>query len=136
MSSGAWRPSVTSSNFSSDSRVGALCNPSGVRHLTYLPTSPRPRPHSFVLFFATMQAGPRAPGSTQPPVKIYNAVYSSVQVLIHLCGVTNSFLTRSRRRVGLRMYGPGHRRYAQTKRFLRQRDTNPQGCRGRQRTKN
>ncbi|KIM44731.1 hypothetical protein M413DRAFT_442684 [Hebeloma cylindrosporum] len=27
-----------------------------------------------------MQAGPRAPGSTQPPVKIYNAVYSSVQV--------------------------------------------------------
>ena len=28
-----------------------------------------------------MQSGPRAPGSTQPPVKIYNAVYSSVQVL-------------------------------------------------------
>ncbi|KAF9482551.1 transcription factor [Pholiota conissans] len=27
-----------------------------------------------------MQAGPRAPGSNQPPVKIYNAVYSSVQV--------------------------------------------------------
>ncbi|KAF5316571.1 hypothetical protein D9619_006461 [Psilocybe cf. subviscida] len=27
-----------------------------------------------------MQAGPRPPGSTQPPVKIYNAVYSSVQV--------------------------------------------------------
>ncbi|PPQ91860.1 hypothetical protein CVT25_000735 [Psilocybe cyanescens] len=27
-----------------------------------------------------MQAGPRTPGSTQPPVKIYNAVYSSVQV--------------------------------------------------------
>ncbi|KAF5383691.1 hypothetical protein D9615_003627 [Tricholomella constricta] len=27
-----------------------------------------------------MQSGPRAPGSTQPPVKIYNAVYSSVQV--------------------------------------------------------
>ncbi|KAG6813885.1 hypothetical protein H0H92_006292 [Tricholoma furcatifolium] len=27
-----------------------------------------------------MQAGPRPPGSTQPPIKIYNAVYSSVQV--------------------------------------------------------
>ncbi|KAF9530420.1 transcription factor [Crepidotus variabilis] len=27
-----------------------------------------------------MQAGPRTPGSSQPPVKIYNAVYSSVQV--------------------------------------------------------
>ncbi|KAH0579423.1 hypothetical protein H2248_002284 [Termitomyces sp. 'cryptogamus'] len=27
-----------------------------------------------------MQTGPRPPGSTQPPVKIYNAVYSSVQV--------------------------------------------------------
>ncbi|KAF9565833.1 apses-domain-containing protein [Agrocybe pediades] len=27
-----------------------------------------------------MQAGPRAPGSAQQPVKIYNAVYSSVQV--------------------------------------------------------
>ncbi|KAF8074853.1 transcription factor [Lyophyllum atratum] len=27
-----------------------------------------------------MQSGPRAPGSAQPPVKIYNAVYSSVQV--------------------------------------------------------
>ncbi|TFK29653.1 transcription factor [Coprinopsis marcescibilis] len=27
-----------------------------------------------------MQSGPRAPGSSQPPVKIYNAVYSSVQV--------------------------------------------------------
>lgn len=27
-----------------------------------------------------MQSGPRAPGSNQPPVKIYNAVYSSVQV--------------------------------------------------------
>ncbi|KNZ71583.1 hypothetical protein J132_08094 [Termitomyces sp. J132] len=28
-----------------------------------------------------MQTGPRPPGSTQPPVKIYNAVYSSVQGL-------------------------------------------------------
>ncbi|KAF9006148.1 transcription factor [Cyathus striatus] len=27
-----------------------------------------------------MQSGPRPPGSSQPPVKIYNAVYSSVQV--------------------------------------------------------
>jgi regulatory protein SWI6 len=27
-----------------------------------------------------MQAGAKAPGSTQAPVKIYNAVYSSVQV--------------------------------------------------------
>ena len=27
-----------------------------------------------------MQAGPKAPGSSQAPVKIYNAVYSSVQV--------------------------------------------------------
>ncbi|KAF8906297.1 apses-domain-containing protein [Gymnopilus junonius] len=27
-----------------------------------------------------MQAAPKTPGSTQPPVKIYNAVYSSVQV--------------------------------------------------------
>ncbi|KAG6821437.1 hypothetical protein H0H93_010161 [Arthromyces matolae] len=27
-----------------------------------------------------MQAGPRQPGSSQPPIKIYNAVYSSVQV--------------------------------------------------------
>ena len=29
-----------------------------------------------------MQAGPKAPGSSQAPVKIYNAVYSSVQVSI------------------------------------------------------
>ncbi|KAG6860881.1 hypothetical protein C0995_006436 [Termitomyces sp. Mi166 len=31
-----------------------------------------------------MQAGPRPPGSSQPPVKIYNAVYSSVQRLTRL----------------------------------------------------
>ena len=41
-----------------------------------------------------MQAGRGPPGSNQPPMKIYNAVYSSVQVrlLTHL----NHPLTRSR----------------------------------------
>ena len=31
-----------------------------------------------------MQSAQRAPAQQQPPVKIYNAVYSSVQVRIHL----------------------------------------------------
>ncbi len=49
-----------------------------------------------------MQAGPRAPGSSQPPVKIYNAVYSSVQVinLFRLC-LGKFRLTRSRHDPGL-----------------------------------
>lgn len=43
-----------------------------------------------------MQAGARAPGSSQPPVKIYNAVYSSVQVYITLWLFAVSWLIYSR----------------------------------------
>lgn len=48
-----------------------------------------------------MQAGPKVPGSSQPPVKIYNAVYSSVQVYATLYIVVVPWLTWSRRDTGL-----------------------------------
>ena len=64
-----------------------------------------------------MQAGPKAPGSTQAPVKIYNAVYSSVQVSIpHIYLIYNTFSDTGRvNNPGLRVYGPRHRRYAEKK---------------------
>ncbi len=79
-----------------------------------------------------MQAGPRAPGSTQPPVKIYNAVYSAVQVTIHSIHYDPGLVTRSRLVPGLRVHDSRHRRHAQAKRLVRQRDADPQGRWGRQ----
>ena len=81
-----------------------------------------------------MQAGPKAPGSTQAPVKIYNAVYSSVQVYpVYLYMMSSD--TGRVNNPGLRVYGPRHRRYAKKKRFICKCDSDPQSCGGRQRTK-
>lgn len=70
-----------------------------------------------------MQTAQRQPSQQQAPVKIYNAVYSSVQVRHapsmriyppHLA-VTSG--------VGLRMYGPRYRCHAEAGRLLRERDS-------------
>jgi hypothetical protein len=73
-----------------------------------------------------MQSVPRTPGQ-QPPVKIYNAVYSSVQVRIP--GVAISLhLMRVASRLGIRMHGTGHCCHAQACGLLRECNPNTQGC--------
>ena len=73
------------------------------------PDNQSPAPRDAVL---PMQAVARAPGQQQP-VKIYNAVYSSVQVRYPLC----SLLTRynASPSPGLRMHGPRYRCHAQAR---------------------
>lgn len=51
--------------------------------------------------FVNMQAGSRVPGNSQPPVKIYNAVYSSVQVCVTLQSDAVSWLILSPHDTGI-----------------------------------
>jgi hypothetical protein len=74
------------------------------------------------LNLAPMQSAPRAPGQP-PPVKIYNAVYSSVQVRVGAYSLQSRLLVASR--PGLRMHGPRNRCHAATRRFLCQCNPNP-----------
>lgn len=78
-----------------------------------------------------MQSTSRAlPG--QSPVKIYNAVYSSVQVDIqsYFRHTLDSHIFSL---IGLRVYGPWYCRHASTVGLIRERNSNPQSRRHRQR---